>query len=152
MILSKLMFVLILFNNFQAVDDGQSSRKAKDQIINKAKVWSVQENKGAIKFKLKLILNGNLKGEIGYLRGTATIKYKQKEIVVKMSAKLKSGKYLFLTRYPALKGVFLLENKSKTGSFPLKKRMRYKETLVLKKDKLCPISTKFPVKCMKPVK
>jgi len=122
-----------------------------DEIIQVSRKWVVEETVGTVKYKLMLTLNGKSRGTVGTLAGTATIRYKKKDVTVKISLSLDKGRYRFITRYPAVATVFTgTMVSSDQAHMPLRKSISQATTLILKKNRLCPKSTQFATQCMKP--
>ncbi|MBU1537130.1 hypothetical protein KKF84_17530 [Myxococcota bacterium] len=129
----------------------EDPKKALDEIIQVSKKWEVEETVGTVRYKLLLTFNGKATGTVGVMSGTATVKYKKKNVTVKIALSLTRSRFLFITRYPALNTVFagtMISSDQKL--MPLRRTISQRATMILKKNKLCPKSMQFATKCMKP--
>ncbi|MBU1219979.1 hypothetical protein KKF34_06925 [Myxococcota bacterium] len=132
---------------------GTSAPSARDEIMAVSSIWEVSETKGTIQYSLRLALNSSDSGNIGTLKGTATITTKGKKYTITVDTKLLNGKYSYVTKYPALKATFKgTKTSSDPKGFPLKPEISFTDTLIMRNNKLCPKSQREFVKCMNPVK
>ncbi len=150
MLLQLFLIVATLLQPLQA-GKNEDGKKALDEILQVSKDWKVRQSSGTIQFDLTMTLSGETSGVVGDLRGVATVKYKKKEVKVKVEVALTKGQFLFITRYPALKVTLVGSMTSMDQAhMPLNEKIRQRETLILKKSKLCPKSGKFGTQCMQP--
>ncbi|MBN2724753.1 MAG: hypothetical protein JXR95_11840 [Deltaproteobacteria bacterium] len=153
MSVTMLYFLAGMFLSPQAQNSSSVSSRAKDEITRISSVWTVSEKTGTVQYEMKLTLNGKSTGEIGIMRGQGTVIRKGKKVTITLEARLVRGKFLFLTKYPAIKGTFTGTKKSSNPElFPVGERVNYTETLILKKNELCPKSQRDFPNCLVPVK
>lgn len=151
--MSGFAVMVFLISEVFAPSQGTSAPSARDEIIQVASVWEVSETKGTIQYSLRLVLNSSESGEVGSLKGTATITTKGKKYTITIDTKLLKGKYSYITKYPALRATFKgTKTSSDSKGFPLKPEISFTDTLILRNNRLCPKSQREFVKCMNPVK
>ncbi len=129
----------------------EDAKKAQEEITNLARKWAVEWSRGAIQYKLQMTLTGEADGVIGELSGEGVIRVRDKNVRISVSVQLTSGKFGYITRYPAMTFTYFGRMVSSDPSvFPVKETIQLQDSLLLKEGALCPLSVRQNPNCLKP--
>ncbi|MBU1068370.1 hypothetical protein KKD52_15680 [Myxococcota bacterium] len=133
----------------RASDD--DAKKAQEEIQNIAKNWSVEWRKGTIQYKMQLKLSGKSDEIIGEITGEGVVRVKDKNVRITISVQLTSGKFSYITKYPAMSFTYFGRmTSSDPGLLPIKETIQFQDSLLLKDGGLCPLSVRQNTQCLKP--
>ncbi|PKN45623.1 MAG: hypothetical protein CVU59_08525 [Deltaproteobacteria bacterium HGW-Deltaproteobacteria-17] len=133
----------------RASDD--DAKKAQEEIQNIARNWSVEWRKGTIQYKMHLKLSGKAEDVLGEITGEGIVRVKDKNVRVTISVQLSSGKFTYITRYPAMSFTYFGSmTSSDPGLLPIKETIQFQDSLLLKDGGLCPLSVRQNTQCLKP--
>ena len=129
----------------------EDARKAQEEIQNIAKNWMASWSKGTIHYKMQMTLTGKSDDVIGELSGEGVIRVKDKEVRFTITVQLTAGKFLYITKYPAM--TFTYSGRMTSSDpvlLPIKESIFFSDSLLLKDGGLCPLSIRQNPNCLKP--